>query len=75
MVNFIYYSTRFINEAFKMSESIPKEISELSKKFKVVWKQKEEGDPWDEITGKIEIGRKVDIEKLLKEKGFEGHDI
>jgi len=56
-----------------MSESVPKEISELSKKFKVVWKQKEEGDPWDEITGKIEIGRKVDIEKLLKEKGFEGN--
>lgn len=54
-----------------MSESVPKEISELSKKFRIVWMEKEGGDPWDEITGKIEIGGKVDVEELLKEKGFE----
>lgn len=58
-----------------MSESVPKEIAELSKKFKVVWMEKEEGNPWDEITGKIEVGRKVNVEELLKEKGFEENEL
>lgn len=49
-----------------MSESVPKQISELSKKFRIVWMGKEGGDPWDEITGKIEVGRKVNVEELLK---------
>lgn len=70
-VNYINYHLLSIDEVVKLSESVPKQISDLSKNFRIIWMEKDGSDPWDEITGKIEIGSKVNVEELVKEKGFE----
>ncbi len=28
-------------------------------------------NPWDKITGRFKIGRSIDVEEILKNKGFE----
>ena len=28
-------------------------------------------DPWEKITGRVKIGKKIDVEEILKNKGFE----
>jgi hypothetical protein len=51
---------------------VPKQVYALSRDMRLVWhKQVLVGNPWENITGKLEVGRRVRIEKLLKEKGFE----
>lgn len=50
---------------------IPEEIFNLSRESRIIWMGKERGNPWKEITGKLRIGKKVNVERLLKEKGFE----
>ena len=31
-------------------------------------------NPWDKITGRFKIGRDIDVEDILKNKGFENVD-
>jgi len=51
---------------------IPKPIYDLSRNMKIIrYEQLLVGDPWESITGKLEIGRKISIEELLEERGFE----
>ncbi len=51
---------------------IPKRVYELSEDMKIIWYGRlVKGNPWENITGKLEIGRQIDVEKMLKEKGFE----
>lgn len=58
------------------TETIPKEINELSGKMKIVWLgQIVQKDPWKKITGQLKIGQKVNIEDMLKKRGFENESI
>lgn len=52
-------------------KTIPEPVSKLSRYMKVVWCEQSVKDPWENITGKIRMGKEVDVEKILKEKGFE----
>jgi hypothetical protein len=55
-----------------MKMQVPHELLELSRNAKIIWYgQIISKDPWKNITGKLEAGRKIDIEKILDEKGFE----
>ncbi len=53
---------------------IPEEIKKVSRNIKIVYLgenvQKKE-DPWEQITGKITMKRKIVVEDLLQSKGFE----
>ncbi len=53
---------------------IPEEIKQVSQNIKIVYLgvaiQKKK-DPWEQLTGKIAIKRKVVVEDLLHLKGFE----
>lgn len=52
---------------------IPKRVEDLSRSFRIIWlgQVTKRTDPWKNITGKLKIGQKIDIEKLLEERGFE----
>ncbi len=53
--------------------SLSSKVKEISKKMKTVERKKgvlgSEG--WDEIIGKVKVGRKILVEELIKGKGFE----
>lgn len=51
---------------------IPKRLYELSENMRIIsYGKLVMGNPWKNITGKLKIGKETDIEKMLKEKGFE----
>ncbi len=53
---------------------VPEEIKKVSRNIKIVYLgetvQKKE-DPWEQITGKITMKRKIVVEDMLQSKGFE----
>lgn len=52
-------------------------IFQLSKNMKVFQlgaKISKAEDPWKNITGRFKIGRNIDVEDILKNKGFENVD-
>ncbi len=57
----------------KLQQSqIPKKVYELSENMRIIrYRKLVTGNPWKNITGKLEIGKKINIEKMLKERGFE----
>jgi len=57
----------------KLQQSqIPKKVYELSENMRIIrYRKLVTGNPWKNITGKIEIGKEINIEKMLKERGFE----
>lgn len=53
---------------------IPGEIKQVSRNIKIVYlgvEIQKAKDPWEQLTGKIIMKRKVDIEEMLHSKGFE----
>lgn len=53
---------------------IPGEIKQVSRNIKIVYlgvEIQKAKDPWEQITGKIMIKQKADIEERLHSKGFE----
>ena len=53
--------------------SLPLEVKEISKKMKIVERKKgiQGSGGWDEIIGKVRVGRKILVEELIKGKGIE----
>lgn len=53
---------------------IPEEIKQISKNIKIVYfgvAIQKKKDPWEQLTGKITIKRKIVVEDMLHLKGFE----
>ncbi|MFZ2411641.1 MAG: hypothetical protein WAW23_08740 [Candidatus Methanoperedens sp.] len=53
---------------------IPGEIKKVSRNIKIVYlgvEIQKTKDPWEQLTGKIIMKQKVDIEEMLHSKGFE----
>ena len=49
-------------------------LEELSHNMKVIYlgvEIRKTENPWGNITGKIKLGKKINIEELLKHRGFE----
>lgn len=47
------------------------QLSKSMKVFRLGVEISRAKDPWEKITGRFKIGRNIDVEEILKNKGFE----
>jgi hypothetical protein len=56
------------------SMEIPENIRKMSHNIKIIYfgeAIQKKDDPWEQLTGKITMKRKIVVEDLLQSKGFE----